>query len=132
MSMRLSSPLPERTESIVTKTIGCAITVHRCLGPGLLEGLYEDAMTIELEFAGLRFDRQREIILKYRDRPLRSQRIDLIVEDAVIVEIKSIDALHPLHRAQLISYLRSADMRIGLLINFNVEVLKGNIKRIVR
>ena len=131
MTLRISSPLPAETESTMTRIIGCAIEVHKRLGPGFSEGLWEDALTIELEFQGLRFERQREVIVRYRDKPLRAQRIDLVVEDRVIVEIKAVEAIHPVHRAQVLSYLRSTGLRAGLLINFNAEVIKGNVRRVV-
>ena len=103
MSLRVPSPLPDWVEAIVERVIGCAIEVHRRLGPGLSEGIYEDAMTIELEAAGLAFDRQREIVIHYRNKPLRPQRIDLVVERQIVVEVKAVEQLHSLHRAQLLS-----------------------------
>lgn len=131
MSLRLVSPLPDAVEKVLSRIIGCAISVHRALGPGLSEGIYEDAMTIELEFKGLKFERQREVIVRYRDRPLRPQRLDLVIENRVVVEIKAVDQLHSVHRAQLLSYVRSAHLHVGLLINFNGEMIKGNVKRVV-
>jgi GxxExxY protein len=131
MSLRLVSPLPDAVENLLSRIIGCAISVHRALGPGLSEGIYEDAMTIELEFKGLKFARQREVIVLYRDRSLRAQRLDLVVENQVVVEIKAVEQLHPIHTAQLLSYVRSAKLRVGLLINFNGETIKGNFKRVV-
>jgi GxxExxY protein len=131
MRLRVTSPLPDVLERIISRIIGCAIEVHRRLGPGLSEGLYEDALTIELEFQGLKFDRQREILVHYRDKLLRPQRLDLVVEDQVVVEIKAVEQLHPIHRAQLLSYVRSAGLPVGLLVNFNGETIKGNVKRVV-
>ncbi|HYU80937.1 MAG TPA: GxxExxY protein [Vicinamibacterales bacterium] len=131
MSIELASPLPLSTEALVTRIIGCAIEVHRRVGPGFLEAIYEDALAIELEWCGMRFDRQREIIITYRDRPLRPHRVDLVIEDQVIVEVKAVEALHSLHRAQLISYLRATRLRVGLLINFNAKMIKGNFQRVV-
>jgi len=131
MSIELASPLPLSTEALVTRIIGCAIEVHRRVGPGFLEAIYEDALAIELEWCGMRFDRQREIIITYRDRPLRPHRVDLVIEDQVIVEVNAVEALHSLHRAQLISYLRATRLRVGLLINFNAKMIKGNFQRVV-
>jgi GxxExxY protein len=131
MSLRVNSPLPDYVEAIVERVIGCAIEVHRRLGPGLCEGIYEDAMTVELNLEGLSYDRQRQVVIHYRDMPLRAQRLDLVVENAVVVEIKAVEQLHSVHRAQLVSYIRSAGLQVGLLMNFNGEVLKGNIKRVV-
>lgn len=129
MPLHVESPVSESVEKIVTRIIAVAIEVHRRLGPGLGEGQYEDAMTIELKAAGLRFERQRTVVIEYRDQPLRPQRIDLIVEEQVVVEIKAVDRLHPVHKGQVISYLRATDLRIGLLINFNAPVVV--VKRVV-
>jgi GxxExxY protein len=129
--LRINSPLPAALEEIVTRIIGCAIEVHRQLGPGLAEGVYEDAMTIELEVNGLHFDRQRQVVIRYRGKPLRPQRIDLIVENQVVVELKAVDRLHPAHGAQLLSYVRSVGLHVGLLFNFNGETVAGNMKRFV-
>src|SRR5687767_6607875 len=103
MTLRVSSPLPDSVEVIVERVIGCAIEVHRRLGPGLSEGIYEDAMAIELDAAGLGYDRQRLVVIHYRDMPLRPQRLDLVVENALVVEIKAVEQLHSIHRAQLLS-----------------------------
>ena len=129
MTLRISSPLPDHVESLVTKVIGAAIEVHRCLGPGLGEGLYEDAFAIELTVQGFRFERQRAVVLEYRGQPLRPQRIDLIVEQQIVIEIKAVERLHPVHRAQLISYLRATGLRIGLLLNFDEPVIC--VKRVI-
>jgi GxxExxY protein len=131
MSMRLVSSLPEVTEVAIRRVIGCAIEVHRRLGPGLLEGIYHDAMVVELAFQGLSFQTEQVLRLRYRDHPLRPQRIDLIVERQVIVELKAAERLAPLHRAQVISYLRASGLRAGLLINFNSQFVKNGIERIV-
>ena len=129
MALRVPSPLPEWVESLVTNIIGGAIDVHRCLGPGLGEGLYEDAFAIELTVRGVAFEQQRSVVLEYRGQPLRPQRIDLIAEEQVVIEIKAVERLHPVHRAQVISYLRATSLRIGLLMNFNAAVL--DVKRVV-
>jgi GxxExxY protein len=131
MRLRIPSPLPDSLEAVVTQIIGAAIEVHRRLGPGLGEGQYEDAMLIELEFQGLRFDRQRVVIIEYRGKPLRPQRIDLIVEDQVVVELKAVECIVPVHLAQVRSYVRATKLRIGLLINFNAPTLTNNIKRVI-
>jgi GxxExxY protein len=117
----------------VTETIiGAAIAVHRGLGPGLLESAYEACLAYELLQRGLRVERQKELPLRYGGVTLDcAYRIDLLVEDAVIVEVKSVDRLEPIHEAQLLSYLRLAKKHLGLLINFNVKVLKAGIKRLV-
>jgi GxxExxY protein len=126
-----SSPFSESLERIVHDTIGCALEVHRQLGPGLLEAIYADALAIELDLQKLRFHREFEIAIQYRGIPLRLHRVDLVVEGQVLVEIKAVERMHPLYHAQVLSYLRASGLRIGLLINFNSHLLKEGIKRIV-
>jgi GxxExxY protein len=131
MLSRVASDLPFETEQAAERIIGCAIEVHRQLGPGFLEGIYHDALSIELEIAGLQFQREVPIILKYRNRPLRPHRLDLVVEGRVIVELKAVEHVDRIHRAQLMSYLRASGIRLGLLMNFNVEILKSSIRRVI-
>jgi len=111
--------------------IGCAIEVHRHLGPGLLESTYEAALGIELEDAGLAFQRQAVYPVMYKGRTIGEYRLDLIVEDSVVVEIKSVERLDPVFDAQVLTYLRVTGKRIGLLINFNSRFLKDGIKRFI-
>jgi len=117
---------------VTRRVIGAAIEVHRHLGPGLLESAYEECLCYELSQMGISFMRQVHIPMAYKGVRLDCKyRLDLIVEDAVIVELKCVDRLDPIHSAQLLTYLKAIDKRIGLLINFNVPVLKDGIKRIV-
>ena len=117
---------------ITEKIIGAAIEVHRHLGPGLLESVYEECLCYELSCAGLPFRRQVELPVAYKGLKLDcGYRLDLLVADAVIVEIKSNEGLAPIHRAQLTTYLRVANEEVGLIINFNVPVLKDGLKRVV-
>jgi GxxExxY protein len=130
--MRLPSPLSPEAELVMTKTIGCAIAVHRALGPGFLESIYKKAMCIELEAQNLRFECERPIRVSYRDIEIPGQRVDLIVGGLIVVELKSVVRLDEVHRAQVISYLRTTGLRGGLLVNFRVAVLpKGGLMRIV-
>ncbi len=119
--------------SALTGTIlNAAIEVHRTMGPGLLESPYLPAMKYELAARGLRFSTQREIPLMYKGVPLNlAFRIDFLVEDTVIVELKSQTAILPVHQAQLLTYLRIANVPVGLLINFNVPRLMDGVKRVV-
>lgn len=113
------------------EVIGAAIEVHRQLGPGLLEGCYRDCLAAELEYRGLRAVREICVPLTYRNIKVdNAYRLDLLVEEDLIIEIKAVEALLPVHSAQLLTYLKLFDKKLGLLINFNVEVLKGGIKRI--
>ncbi|MEJ5304007.1 MAG: GxxExxY protein [Bacteroidales bacterium] len=115
---------------ITEKIIGCAIEVHKHLGPGLLEKAYEECLFYELIMAGLDVKRQLPLPLVYKEVELEvGYKIDLMVEDKVIVEIKAVDALAEIHKAQLMTYMKLAEIKIGLLINFNVVRLKDGIVR---
>jgi len=109
--------------------IGAAIEVHRHLGPGLLESAYEECLSYELRRSNLIFERQKPVPVQYKDVLLDyGYRIDILVDDAVIVELKSVDNLAPIHEAQILTYMKFSQKRIGLLINFNVTVLKNGLK----
>ena len=115
---------------ITEKIIGCAIEVHKKLGPGLLESAYEECLAFELKSAGLTIERQVPVPVVYKEIKLEcGYRIDILVEKAVILELKSIDALAPVHEAQILTYMKFANKTIGLLINFNVKLLKDGIRR---
>ena len=111
--------------------IGAAIAVHRALGPGYLESVYESALSIELDYQGIFYKRQHGYSLDYRGKPIGDGRLDMLIEDSLVVELKAVDQLAPIHKAQVISYLKATGCRLGLLINFNVPVLKDGIQRII-
>ena len=111
--------------------IRCAIEVHRCLGPGLLESVYESAICIEFENCGLNFRRQVGVPLLYKGHLIAEHRPDLVVEDRLVVEIKSVSRLDPVHVVQVLTYLRVTRIPIGLLLNFNSAVMKQGIRRVV-
>ena len=112
--------------------IGAAIDVHRTLGPGLLESAYEECLARELTLRAIPFERQKPIPLVYKDVKLDcGYRIDLLVDSRVVVELKAVEALAPVHDAVVLTYLRLSDCRIGLLINFNIAVLRDGIRRLV-
>ncbi|MFH1369841.1 MAG: GxxExxY protein [Planctomycetota bacterium] len=114
------------------KIIGCAIEVHKNLGPGLLESAYERCLSYELTAAGLRHETQKELPIDYKGLKLDTgYRIDLIVENSVIIELKSVDKILPIHEAQLLTYMKLAGIKIGLLVNFNAKKLKDGIRRFV-
>jgi GxxExxY protein len=115
----------------ITKAIiGCAIEVHRNLGPGLLESAYEECLIFELLKKGLEIEKQKPVPVVYKDIKLDyGYRIDVLVENSVIIELKAIDAINPVHEAQILTYMRFANIPIGLLINFNVTVLKDGLRR---
>ena len=123
----------ERLNSLTEKTIGAAIAVHRELGPGMLEKAYERCLAFELADRGLKFERQKRLPLAYRGVQLDvGYRVDLLVEDLVVVEVKSIEHLERVHSAQVLSYLRMLKRHVGLVINFNVKLLvRDGIRRIV-
>ncbi|MDZ7723384.1 MAG: GxxExxY protein [candidate division KSB1 bacterium] len=116
---------------ITEKIIGCAIEVHKTLGPGLLESIYEKALCIELKEAGLNFNSQKVIPLNYKGHSIGEFRIDLVVENAVVVEIKSVERHDPIFESQILSYMKLGDYKLGLLINFNSRLLKEGIKRFI-
>ena len=116
---------------LTEKIIGCAIEVHRNLGPGLLEQIYESALCIELEISNIKYKRQVTFPLTYKHKPIGEHRIDLIVEEDVVVEIKSVERFDPIFEAQLLTYLKISGKKLGLLINFNTKLLKDGIKRLI-
>jgi GxxExxY protein len=117
---------------LTEKILGAAIEVHRHIGPGLLESAYEECLCSELSRCGLRFQRHVHLPVQYKGLRLDcAYKLDLVVEDSVIVELKAIDELLPIHKAQLLTYLRASGKRIGLLINFNVIMLKDGIQRVL-
>jgi GxxExxY protein len=116
---------------ITERIIGCAIEVHRHLGPGLLESVYESALCIEFRANSLSFKRQAGVPLYYKGELISEHRPDLIVDETVIVEIKSVDALAPIHMAQMLTYLRVTSLRHGLILNFNSPTMKQGMRRVV-
>jgi GxxExxY protein len=121
----------DELNKITEAIIGAAIEVHRALGPGLLESSYLACLVYELRQRGFKVLEQVPLPLVYKEVKLDcGYRLDLLVNDAVIVEVKSVESLAPIHEAQLLSYLKLADCKIGLLINFNVKMLKHGIKRL--
>ena len=129
--LRIPSPLSPETDLVMSRTIGCAIAVHRALGPGFIESIYRKAMCIELESRNLAYERERSIRVTYRGVEIPGQRVDFIVAELIVVEIKAVMRLDQVHRAQLISYLKTTGLHGGLLINFRVPLLKDGIRRVV-
>jgi GxxExxY protein len=122
---------PEECDPLTEKIIGCAIEVHRTLGPGLQDQTYEAALCVELKLAGLNFQRQLVIPVSYKNHPVGEYRLELVVENLVVVEIKSVDRFAPIFEAQLLTYLKITGLKRGLLLNFNSRLLKDGIKRLV-
>jgi len=121
-----------RGNEITENVIGAAIRIHRALGPGLLESAYEECLCYELSKAGLAFERQKALPVIYESVKLNcGYRIDLVVEDAVIIELKCVEKFLPIHEAQLLTYLKLSGLHLGLLLNFHVPALRDGIKRVV-
>jgi GxxExxY protein len=120
------------TNEITGKIIGCAMNIHTALGPGLLESAYQECLYFELKEAGLIVEKEKPLPLIYHEIKLEcGYRLDLFVENEVIVEVKSVEALHEIHMAQVLTYMKIAKKKVGLLLNFNVLHLKEGIKRII-
>ena len=118
-------------KAITARIISCAIVVHSTLGPGLLESVYEEALAHEFALRKVRYIKQKEIGLEYKGKDIGKHRIDYLVEDEVIVELKAVETLHKIYEAQVLTYLRALGKRVGLLINFNVVRLKEGIQRLI-
>lgn len=123
--------LPEQHDPLTERIIGCAIAVHRELGPGLLESIYEAALAIEFRDQQVRCAQQVKIPVRYKGQSLGEHRADFIIEDTVVLEIKSVERFDPVFDAQVLTYLRLAGLRRGLLLNLNSRLLKDGIRRYV-
>lgn len=123
--------LDQSIEELAYKIIGCAIEVHREIGPGYLESVYENALAVELTQQQIAYERQVPVDIEYKGVNVGQGRIDLLVCGSVIIELKTVEQYAPIHQAQVISYLKATGLQLGLLINFNTEVLKDGIRRIV-
>lgn len=121
----------QNSDPLTYQIIGAGMEVHKTLGPGLLEQVYEDALCIELKERKLKYQRQKSIDLTYKGHPIGNLVADLIIENRVIVELKSVEKLLPVHTAQIMTYLKLMNLSIGLLINFNVPILRNGVKRII-
>jgi len=129
--MRLPTPLDDETESVVEAIIGCAIRVHRELGPGFLESTYRNALCLEFQKDHIQFETEKPVVVRYQNVPIATHRLDLVVSERVILELKSVAALDAVHSAQLLSYLKATGMRVGLLMNFGAITLRAGLRRIV-
>jgi GxxExxY protein len=128
-----SQEIKNMNENEISKVIfDCALKIHKNLGPGLLESAYEECLFYELKKCGLKVEKQKALPLIYEEVKLEiGYRIDIIVENKVIIEVKSVDALNDVHLAQILTYLKLSDCKLGMLINFNVTFLKNGIRRVV-
>jgi GxxExxY protein len=119
-------------DPLATKLVDCAFQVHKALGPGLLESYYEQAMGIEMESRGIKFQRQPVVPVFYKNILLDGQfRLDFLVENKIVLELKSVEVMNPVYQAQILTYMKISKAKLGLLINFNVPLIKNGIKRFV-
>ena len=132
MELRIKNQLDEKTELLIKSIIGASIDVHRELGPGYLEKVYEQALSLELRHLGLVHTTQVPVAVNYKGIKIHGQILDMVVEGKVVVELKSVETLLPIHEAQILSYLNSTGHPAGLLINFKEQLVKNGIKRFVR
>lgn len=122
---------PDEGSQITSKVIGCALEVHKHLGPGLLESVYEECLAFEMKSQGVEFKRQLIVPVHYKGTKIdQGFRLDLLVENKLIVELKAVEKILPIHEAQLITYLKLSNLSLGLIINFNEKMLKNGVKRI--
>ena len=129
--LRVTTPLTPEQEEIAESVMDSAFCVHRALGPGFKEIIYRRAYLLELDSRKLTFESEKKILVRYKEWESPGQTVDLIVEGIVLVELKAVPRLRPLHRRQVVSYLQTTALRVGFLINFNVGVLKHGFQRIV-
>ena len=124
--------VPEEIEALATAVVSAAFTVHRTLGPGLLESAYHECLGIELSLTGLRVQREQTLPLNYRGHVIQNAyRIDLLINEQLLVELKTVEAIQPIHRVQVTTYLRLLKLPLGLLINFNVPLIKDGLTRVL-
>ena len=128
----LHDPISARAEEVATAVVDAAVKVHRALGPGLLESVNEACLCYELSKRGIPYQRQVSLPVRYEEVFIETGfRLDVLVDECVIVELKSIEAIAPIHEAQLLTYLKLANIRLGFILNFNVPLMKQGIKRMV-
>ena len=121
----------DAVDALARRVIGAAIEVHKEIGPGFLESVYENAMSVELVLRGIPFVQQHPISLTYKGRDVGLSKLDFLVANTLVLELKAVNMLNNLHSAQVISHLRATHLKLGLLINFNVPLLKNGLKRII-
>jgi GxxExxY protein len=124
--------VPDEIEHLATQSVNAALTVHRALGPGLLESAYQECLAIELSLAGLKLEREKVLPLTYRGHSIdNAYWLDLVINGRLLVELKAIESIQPIHRVQVTTYLKLLKLPLGLLINFNVPLIKDGITRVL-
>lgn len=130
-SSELKSTEPSaRVDELAHEVIGAAIEVHRILGPGCLESVYEEALAIEFDLRGIPYERQKPMTLQFKGKPVGDSRMDYLVGGELVVELKAVESIHPIFPAKVIHYLKMTGLQLGLIINFHVVLLKDGIRRI--
>jgi GxxExxY protein len=129
--IRVPSPLDDETEKYVFETMACGFAVHKAIGPGYGEKIYKNAFSVELLARQIPFECEKSFIVKYRDKPVGTHRLDLIVRGRVAVELKAVKRLKRVHEAQVLAYLKASGLRVALLMNFGGATLKEGLRRIV-
>ncbi len=127
----MKAELGERVDGLAREVVDAALEVHRCLGPGFLESVYEEALAMELGLRCVPFERQVKVAISYKGEEVGRGQLDLLVADELVVELKAIDSLSAFHNAQVISYLKATRRRLALLINFNARIMRDGIRRII-
>jgi GxxExxY protein len=125
-------PVEAEIEALAKRVIGAAIEVHQAIGPGFPEYAYEKALSLELEAKHIRHTCQHPVSVIYRGTQVAEGRLDMLIEDALVVELKAVEALTDTHKAQVVAYLKASELRLGLLINFNAAALKDGLRRVIR
>ncbi len=120
-----------KVDDLARAVIGAAVEVHTLLGAGFLESVYEQALAIELALRGIPFQQQFPIALSYKSQLVGEARLDFLVGGELVVELKAVESIHPIHQAQVLNYLKATKLSLGLLLNFNVELMRDGIKRVV-
>lgn len=126
------TPIPQEVEQAATTCVDCGMTVHRILGPGFKEPIYEEAFRLELHSRGVAFEAEKAILVRYKSWEIPGQRVDLLVAGVLLVEIKALPKLLRIHQSQVLSYLKTMDLRLGLLMNFGGPLFKDGLKRVAR
>jgi GxxExxY protein len=131
MGVILPPEIPGEIENIGSRCIGCGIAVHRILGPGYRELIYQRAYCLELEEQGLKFEAEKRVLVPYKERLIDGHTLDLIVEGCVVIELKAVPVVKNVHRLQVLSYLKATSLRLGYLMNFSDETFMKGVKRVV-
>lgn len=127
-----SDGVDQDVEDLAYRVIGAAIEVHAEIGPGFLESIYHNALAYELEQRGIAYQREEKVVVVFKEQVVGEGRIDLLVDQKLVVELKTVEAVTDIHRAQVSAYLKASGLRLGLLLNFNTAVMRDGVKRVIR